>query len=747
MLKWKGFYHAVLGVFFLLATSPAFSASEKMIAEGPIHIEANSITYLEDEDTFHAAGKVLITFPRGFLRADTVRLNRGTNMALAEGQVLVRSDQDLLEGEKVLFNVVDRIGTATRGKMFIALNHLYIQGETIEKKGEATYRLENATVTSCDGKNPDWRMAGSELELTIDGYGVLKHGRFLTGELPVFYLPYVVFPAKTTRQSGLLPPFFAFSQEKNGTDVELPFFWAISENTDATLYQRYMEKRGYKQGVEFRYSLSPETFGTLYFDYINDRKRIKETVGSMSRDWQEDRSRWSFYLNHETAFASGLSLRSDIRQVSDRWYFRDFSSYNYYLSNYSPSGQGRFQRISFLADESLGSLNSTVRLTKNWSMYNLTALASYTDDFSSTSNNATTLQAYPAVNVTGFRQPLFKSPLQLDFNGAYVHFYREEGQRGHLWELNPTLYLPFKLGYFAQATTQAGFRGSAWERTDAVTDAGDKRGYRQVFPFGASLSTEINRVFVVGSPEKAGVEKIRHAIRPEIYYNYNYVPDNATQERGPDFMTRFGFQNSLTYALINTVVARKRGTDGKISYHQLMRLLLAQTYDIRESTREVTGVGGDVRRPFGDVTVELDLTPIPNFTFAARNRYSVNDNAWQSSNYDLTVFDNRGDYLSLGYRNTQSLGYNTKQTVLEEVNLFLKASITSSLDAIYILRKNLLDRKTIESTYGIKYRQQCWSVELRVSSLENDTLVMAYFSLLGLGGGAVPLPRAGLGAF
>jgi hypothetical protein len=34
-----------------------------------------------------------------------------------------------------------------------------------------------------------------------------------------------------------------------------------------------------------------------------------------------------------------------------------------------------------------------------------------------------------------------------------------------------------------------------------------------------------------------------------------------------------------------------------------------------------------------------------------------------------------------------------------------------------------------------------------VSSLENDMMVMAYFSLLGMGGGAIPLPGAGLFSF
>jgi lipopolysaccharide assembly outer membrane protein LptD (OstA) len=100
MLTWKEFCCAVLVLFLLLEASPVLPASEKDIGEGPVNIEANSITYYEDEDTVHAAGKVVITFSRGFLKADTVMLNRGTNMALAEGKVLVHSDQDVLEGER-----------------------------------------------------------------------------------------------------------------------------------------------------------------------------------------------------------------------------------------------------------------------------------------------------------------------------------------------------------------------------------------------------------------------------------------------------------------------------------------------------------------------------------------------------------------------------------------------------------------------------------------------------------------------
>ena len=93
------------------------------------------------------------------------------------------------------------------------------------------------------------------------------------------------------------------------------------------------------------------------------------------------------------------------------------------------------------------------------------------------------------------------------------------------------------------------------------------------------------------------------------------------------------------------------------------------------------------------------------------------------------------------------MGYRYTKDSLQEINLYLKASLTSSIDAVYILRRNLLDKKTIESTYGVKYRRQCWLFELNVTSGEYDRTVMAYISLLGLGGGGgnIAVKRGGEG--
>ena len=137
--------------------------------------------------------------------------------------MLIHSDQDVIEGEKVLFNISSKTGVVDNGKMFIAQNHLYAKGDKIEKKGESTYRLENAKVTTCDGETPDWSLAASELNVTIDGYGTMKHGRFLARDIPLLYVPYIYFPRQDDTAVRFALPFFQLlqRQERSGCGAAL----------------------------------------------------------------------------------------------------------------------------------------------------------------------------------------------------------------------------------------------------------------------------------------------------------------------------------------------------------------------------------------------------------------------------------------------------------------------------------------------------------------------------------------------
>jgi LPS-assembly protein len=707
-------------------SSPAEKGSSGPVSPGSVTIEAESISYDQETDTYHASRHVVITYDGGVLTADDVLLNKTNNEALATGNVILKSKNDILEGNRVDFDIETKTGVAYQGKVFFAQNHFYLSGDKIEKRGESTYHIDRAKATTCDGDAPDWQLAGNDLDVTVEGYGTLKHMKFMTNGMPILYMPCLIFPAKTKRQSGFLFPYFAYSN-KLGWDMELPFFWAISDSMDATFYQRYMDMRGFKEGVELRYFTSRDNFGTFYGDFLNDSVRINETIGDVTRNWQSDQQRWSVYLNHQTNFDPTFSFRADIRKVSDSWYFRDFSSHNYYLDNYSQTEDQRFKKVPFLGNDSLTYLESTARLTKNWPLYSLTVLGSYVDNFTTQSNDAT-LQKYPEITLIGIKRPLFGTPLNLEFSTSYDYYYRTTGQRGHLYDIRPYLTLPLNLWGYGQLTPQFGVQETLWQRDDnQETPGAEKQGNRGIYTAALGLRTEIHRIFDVNS---GPVQKIRHGIVPEV--TYTYVPD-VYQDNAPDFVGRIGGQSTLSYSLTNSFIAKMTGQDGKPSYREFLRVKLYQTYDIKEATRDVSATGGAPRIPFSNVGLEVDFLPFQYLSFLARNQYSIYDATLTQSNYDMTLRDSRGDSVTLAYRYTQN--------AIEEINLALKAVITKNTDLSYYQAQDQLNKRDLEKTYVLTYHKQCWSVGFSYSEKVNATAIgdqydktyMIIFSLLGLG--------------
>jgi LPS-assembly protein len=702
--------------------------------DAPVKIEADNMSYDNERDLYLAEGNVVITYGDGVLTAATAEYDRQKNLATAQGDAMLKMARDTLQGDKIVVNVEDKTGVAYNSKAFYARNHFYIKGSKIEKTGENTYFIEKPVATTCDGDDPAWEIAGSSMKVTLEGYGLMKNGRMLAKGVPVLYAPFIPFPAKTKRQSGFLFPQLSYSRDKDGLDVEVPFFWAISPQMDATFYSRYIEKRGFKEGLEFRYFAGGKSFGTLYGDYMEDNKHvIEQGDAGLPRDWQGMHRRWSYYFNHQTTFDPQFYVRADVRRVSDSWYFRDFNSHNYYLTNYAASEEDPFRRVPFQGNESLPYLESTVRLFKGWDNYTLMARVRSTDDFS-TMNNDRTLQQYPEIVVNGIKQPLFATPVYFDFTGAYDYFYRGEGQKGHYAEIAPTLSLPFNLSQYAKITPQITVRELYWNRDDDQANADNRSGDRTVVNAGLAVSSRLSRVFNVNI---RNWEKIRHEIKPEIFYSY--IP-SIRQDNLPDYLpwvssfldnslasdignANLMEQNAAAWSLTNTVTARLKDKTGAGSYLELLRFKLFQVYDINEAKRDMTGSAAD-RRPMSDVGMELDLRPHPNVFLAARNKYNPYT-GWKEMNYDLGVSDWRGDRLTFGYRYTLDS--------VEEINMDLKAAITERLSGKFVVRLDQFNDRTIESTVGLAYTEQCWGVGVDYTKTHDDERIILKLSLAGLG--------------
>ena len=715
----------------------------------PSRIKADSLSYDDAAKTYRARGHVMITRADQSLWADAVDLNTETMEAEAWGNVQFMSGEDRLTGTRLEIDLDAGIGTLYDGTVFIKESHFYIRGDKIEKIGKDSYSVADGRFTTCDGDSPAWEITGKDLRVTIDGYGTAKHVAFRAKSIPVLYTPFLVFPAKKTRQSGFLVP-QVFYSSRDGFEYNLPFFWAISDSSDATFYQHYMAHRGFKHGVEYRYVSAPESKGTVMYDFLYDRQIDDnttpiDTTGYHYEGFKGDnedrlnRKRWWFRMKNDQDLPAGFAAKLDIDLVSDQDYLREFDSG---YSSYEHSNSYFLKEFGRELDDQTDTVRmNQLNLNRNWDQYSLNANLRWYDNVIIRKHDQedNTLQNLPSVTFTGSKQQISDSPFYFDLSTSCDHFWRDVGTQGYRVDLYPRVYNPIRLFKYFDFEPSMGVRETLWQAENyepAGAKKEDRLESRGIYDLKGDLSTELSRVFNVGTEK---IDKIRHAIRPQVVYEY--VP-TLEQEDLPDFVGRIERKNIVTYSVTNNFTARmferpKPGPETelepgqeqgplppKYSYRDFCRVKLSQSYDIIEARQD--NKAGE-RRPFSNVTGEVELTPSRFLDLKGDAAWSPYDGEYKSYNAILAVNDERGDSASVDYRYTQG----SSKNILTKI--FIKLS--DPVSAYWENERNLKEGREVKTVVGFKYEPQCWALTFRYTN-DRATAEQEYFieiSLYGLG--------------
>ncbi|HHQ4705274.1 TPA: LPS assembly protein LptD [Aeromonas hydrophila] len=186
--------------------------------------------------------------------------------------------------------------------------------------------LEGAQYTTCPPGQEVWTLKAGSIDIDqTEVFGEAWNASLWLYNYPVFYFPYINFPIKDERKTGLLYPGYTQSS-KNGMDITQPFYWNIAPNYDATITSRFMDRRGLMEQVQFRYMPDPAHVGSLYFENLANDKQYDETP-SLNQA-MSDGHRYLLNANHTSLFAdNAMRVSLDYTKVRDRDYnyFNDFS--------------------------------------------------------------------------------------------------------------------------------------------------------------------------------------------------------------------------------------------------------------------------------------------------------------------------------------------------------------------------------------------------------------------------------------
>lgn len=671
--------------------------------EGPVEIEADELSYEREKQVYEAHGSVEVKRGDLFLKADHAQLNMATKDLVAWGNIVLREGEDVLECERLEVNLDTRLGKVYQARLFLKDQNFHITSKEAEKLGENRYRIREGSFTTCDAPRPPWKFTVKELEVTIEGYGIAKGPTFYLEGIPSLYLPWGIFPVKRERQTGLLLPRLGYSN-KYGPEIKNAFFWAIARDMDATVYLDYWGKRGFKEGLEYRYAFTPETSGQANVYFIDDKVFNKD--------------RYAFFVRHQQKFPYDFYLKAHINRLSDIHYHRDFDE--------DLPGEAKID------SRSKRQLRSTVFGGKNWEQYSVLAEGSVFQDLTKESNDET-IQRLPQVSFYGHPQSLFNTPLFFDGVVSYTQFWREKGVESHRWDFFPRLIYPMRLFNFLKVESSIGPRETLYKLFDDPAQRYKGWESRETLVAKTEVSAEFYRVFgtavIPGISRLFKIIKWMHTIEPMVSYHYS---PRVNQKGIPRFddIDWIPYSNQVIYGFTQRLVGKPEIEGVNSGPTEYAKLKVFQSYSLGDPyTRDSKGKG----RYFSNIIGELWMHFSPYLSARLDGEFSPYHGNLEAGNALLSIKDNRDDALFFQYRYAQRN--------IEEINAGVRIKTIPSLYLYGSARYNLKDHWKVENIYGTEYQAQCWTLGLMVEdkgrspdgTQRKELKVQVYVNLLGLG--------------
>jgi LPS-assembly protein len=679
----KSLRQFLLTLCLLLACVVPSPAAESALPDASgIKINADSIAYDKNSDSYNASGKVRIDWSGIILFADTVSLRQQENRAVADGNVLFIKDENTLQGSQATMDLATQQGEIQDATLFVKSGNFRLTGKKLQKTGDDDYRIENGTFTTCDGEVPSWKFKAAELDVSKNDYAVGKHAVFYIKDVPILYFPYIIYPVLEERQSGLMIPRTGLSSKK-GFYLEIPYYLVISPSQEATFYLDIQSKRGAGIGANYQYLMRSGGHG--------------EAQAYLIYDTTENKMRGNLLQSHQQSFSPTLFFSSKIELTLDREFYQDYGE-----------ATGEYNRQY---------LESSAFITKHWEKYSLTTELRYTEDLIA-ENNKATLQELPIITFSGLKQQLFNTPLYVSMDATFTNYYRQEGLQGQRIALHPMLSFYSAAIPGIESAAWVGYLQRFYNTYDGELAPGESdSGIPDV---GASFSSTLSRVYDL---DWGNLQRVRHTIIPEI--GYSYLP-LKNQENLPffDFTDRQVAQNMVSFSLTNYLTGKYPSPDSPASYRDLGYLRISQGYEFSGTRRDVLTLVDD-QHPFTDIRVEAKVNPTERLAFLLDSRFNPYETNFSTTNIAADVSDSAGNSARLGYRFSR-----------DEVRYLEGRFTVSYLDPFvfhYLTRYSFDTKDFLESYYALEFKQQCWGVNFSYRERPGDRRFLISFTLSGIG--------------
>lgn len=545
----------------------------------------------------------------------------------------------------------------------------YYLGENIKKVGSDIYFIKNGSYTTCDKQDPDFYFGSPKMKV-IQGDKVIAEPVYLyVAGVPLFVIPFGIFPNHTGRSSGIIPPAYGEDATYGKYLSHLGYFWAINDFVDLMMQGNYFTNGRIDLSGRFRYVLRYKFTGEL--DVGGSRIRFGEET-DLDKNFSDQ---WAITLNHSQTIDPTTSLTASLNFVSSKTYY-DNSTNNYNdllrqnaLSNFTINktweGTPNSISLNYYRDQNL----VTGEIRENLPSVNFTR--SQTFPFRGKNYSALEPAWYDMISFNYNAQFLNRrTKLYIDASNSSLGYVKDsrKGLQQHV-DIN----IPVKMSAFTITPlfnyTETWYNKSITKQIDPVTKllvTTDISGFKafRYFATGISANTRLVGIF---NTNFLGVKGFRHTINPSISFTYH--PDfskpgwNAwgtyTDTTGREIKYSYferevfsgapsGESRSLGLSLGNIFEMKTSATDTTDNKFQLLNLDAGISYNFVADSLKLSNLNLTGRTNISDF---LNINASANFSFYKyiKDVGRVNTFLWKSDR-KIMQLTNFGINISTSFR-------------------------------------------------------------------------------------------------
>ncbi len=318
-------FHRCLKKFFILATGPAITPAVliALAAQIPAIENARAAT---DADAMQPSGDRMLwdrkhhkieLFNHAIVRqegetlsADYITVDFINRTLDAKGNCVYVTAGAIVYGDEMHLNIDTRTGVVVGAR--VTNDSFSLSGERINKLSDTHFLAHWGEYSTCKDCPNSWSLEAEEVDMTFEHYAYMSNVTAKVKDAPTFWLPYLIVPVKSKRQSGFLFPHFGLATNYGFVFVE-PFFWATSRSTDMTIGVGEYTARGRRLEWEGRYALTTRSKGTANFYNVNDK-----VFSSVKQE------RWGLNVGQTQELPFGIDEKLKVTEVSDTYYPIDY---------------------------------------------------------------------------------------------------------------------------------------------------------------------------------------------------------------------------------------------------------------------------------------------------------------------------------------------------------------------------------------------------------------------------------------